>query len=266
VVWSGDKGQLALDCNHVFNENKRAVHIPNAIQINISAKNNAGENIIPNHYFGEYLQQCFLATSRNCCLLYMPEEDAFERLVLKSKYGLANELCSPNDISGGHQGSIALYKKWGKHNQKMGLKPLVVDQHNQPLIEQHQWHETARVEHRLGASSIHYNPYINVVYTLANLIDALKIYTIGECKQQLNGQTVSEKLPKSLFSELDNLGAIDLFKQEQWFSSNINQLVKSAKSSEIRVADTMPDNTGDVIKHSFLAYLPKKTLVIDPDK
>ena len=101
VVWSGDKGKLAVGSADIFTTDTRAVHIPNAIQINVSVINEQGVNIISDNGFGEYLQQCFLHTSKACSLLYLPEEEAFERLKLKSYYGLAEELCSPCDISGG---------------------------------------------------------------------------------------------------------------------------------------------------------------------
>ena len=73
VVWCGDNGQLAPGCSNVFTGSSRAVHIPNAVQINVSASDNSGENIIAKHGFGEYLQQCFLQTSLGCCLFYLPK-------------------------------------------------------------------------------------------------------------------------------------------------------------------------------------------------
>ncbi|MDX2369026.1 MAG: hypothetical protein QNK36_11590, partial [Colwellia sp.] len=109
VVWSGDQGKLITGSSQIFTNDTRAVHIPNAVQLNVSVLDSQGNNLIAKEGFGEYLQNCFLQTSLECCLLYLPEEAAFERLALKTQYGLAQELCSPVDISGGHQGSIALY-------------------------------------------------------------------------------------------------------------------------------------------------------------
>ena len=57
VVWAGDKGKLAAGCNNIFSGETRDVHIPNAIQMNVSVNNLLGENIIINNFFGEYLQQ-----------------------------------------------------------------------------------------------------------------------------------------------------------------------------------------------------------------
>jgi len=226
VVWSGDNGQLADKSNDIFSPINRDVHIPNAIQINISASKVASAkeniNIIATTNLGEHLQQSFLQTSLPCCLLYLPEEEAFERLLLKTKYGLAQELCSPIDISGGYQGSIALYRKKGKHNQKLGQQPLLYDQNNNVLISEYKWQQTARVEHRLGASSLQYNAYVNVVFALANLISAIEKYLDNAELENIVVQT----LPLSLMSSKTQLGAIDLFKQESWFAAAINGLEK----------------------------------------
>jgi len=224
VVWSGDKGKLALGSKDIFvNEDKRTVHIPNAIQINVSALDAQGHNIICQDSFGEYLQQCFLETSLACCLLYMPEVDAFERLALKHKYGLADELCSPTDISGGHQGSIALYKEYGKHNQPMGVEPLIVDQYEQVLVSKQNWQKTARIEHRLGASSVDYDPYINVIYALGNLIDALEVYAKGQCLQGLKQGAQPQALPTKLKNDKDGFDAITLFENSDWLTQRVNR-------------------------------------------
>ncbi len=226
VVWAGDNGKLALGCENVFSGENRAVHIPNAIQMNVSVKNTKGENVIVEANFGEYLQQCFIESSLGCSLLYLPEEEAFERFSLKTKYGLSAELCSPNDISGGHQGSIALYKEHGKHNQVMGEKAILYDHNNEIMLSESHWHDTARIEHRLGASSVHYNAYLNVIFALLNIIDALEVFENEQCKVKLKPVQSPFKLPESLFCQRKAIGAIELFKQEQWFSSSINRIEK----------------------------------------
>jgi len=263
VVWSGDKGKLALGSEQIFTNDTRAVHIPNAVQLNVSVLDCAGNNLIAKADFGEYLQYCFLRTSYECSLLYLPEEAAFERLALKTRYGLAQELCSPTDISGGHQGSVALYKKVGKHNQNMGEEPLLYDNFNQVLTVQQNWQKTARIEHRLGAASIHYNPYINVLYGLLNVIDAVEAY---EKKKSLCvPEFTSIDLPKSLFTtrklKTDNkqsLGAIDLFKGSSWFSQSINNAqdkVNQMKGNTLQVSAELdcPMLLGDKIKAMILA-------------
>jgi hypothetical protein len=244
VVWSGDKGKLAPDCANVFSGDSRDVHIPNAIQMNISVNNSDNKNIISDAGFGEYLQQCFLTTSLPCSLLYLPEEEAFDRFALKSKYGLEEELCSPSDISGGHQGSIALYKKWGKHNQAMGEHVLIYDQHHQAIKTQQNWQESARIEHRLGASSLLYNAYVNVAFALLNVIDGLEAYLNGACQQLINKKEVVTPLPTSLYSSSNSLGAIDLFHQHNWFAERSNEITKNMG---------MKDKLGDQLKQAILS-------------
>jgi hypothetical protein len=252
VVWAGDKGKLANGSGDIFTTETRAVHIPNAVQMNISAIDSEGNNIIIDGGFGEYLQQCFLDTSLDCCLIYLPEEEAFERLALKSKYGLAAELCSPIDISGGHQGSIALYKEVGKHNQAMGEEPLLYDHNNEVLVSQQNWQKTARIEHRIGASSIKYNAYFNIIYALLNLIDALEVYKGDNCRQLLRKKVHQQNLPFSLFDNTftGDVGAISLFENDSWFSESLNKLSGQSLSRDQFFGQTQ---LGDQIKQMILA-------------
>lgn len=235
VIWSGDSGQLASGSKNIFTQGERAVHIPNAIQVNLSVKNSDGINLIAEDLLGEYLQQLLIENSLACSLLFLPDEASFERLALKTKYGLNDELCSPNDISGGHQGSIALYRKIGKHNQALGVKPLVLSANKEALITEQDWQLTARVEHRLGAASLAYNPYINVIFALLNLYQALSVYKSGNLKQSLKKLPESQPLPNSLDGQGES--ALNLFKQDTWFESSLNSLVEdnvdSAKERRI---------------------------------
>lgn len=266
VVWHGDQGKLANNSDNIFTHDTRAVHIPNAIQINVSVLNQQNENIILNDFFGEYLQQCFMKTSLECCLLYLPEEDAFERLALKTRYGLAQELCSPVDISGGHQGSIALYKKVGKHNQKMGIEPLIVDQYNQTLVSEYNWQKTARIEHRLGASSIDYNAYYNVLYALINIVDALDIYQQGCCESQLKKLPLSVELPQSLYKNAQDEGAINLFSNSEWFNRRLNDIQKNSIKDKSKFSNfyalssqiNKVEKIGDTLKSDLLAKYENK--------
>jgi len=226
VVWAGDRGKLAPGCTNIFSGDSRAVHIPNAIQLNVSVRNNKQENIICQAGFGEYLQQRLLIHSLPCSLLYLPEEEAFERFALKSTYGLAEELCSPIDISGGHQGSIGLYKKIGKHNQAMGETTLLYDHQHRVLVTEQDWQTSARIEHRLGASSLLYNAYVNVIFTLLNVIDALDVYLKGSCQQVTYLTEQRFQLPTSLYTKGSTLGAIDLFKGENWFAEKGNHIAQ----------------------------------------
>ncbi len=252
VVWSGDQGKLAPGASHIFTNDTRAVHIPNAVQLNVSVLDEKNENIIIKNDFGEYLQQCFLQTSLDCCLLYLPEESAFERLTLRTRYGLAQELCSPVDISGGHQGSIALYKKIGKHNQKMGLEPLLYDVNNNVLLSTQNWQKTARIEHRLGASSFDYDAFVNVIFALLNVIDALEKYKTQQCRVSLISLPDSVALPTSLYGNNNDVGAISLFMKSTWFSERINMIQEQVKRYKIKKSLDFPLKLGDKVKQQIL--------------
>lgn len=254
VVWFGDQGKLITGSNQIFTNDTRAVHIPNAVQLNVSVLDSKGNNLVAEEGFGEYLQNCLLRTSLECCLLYLPEEAAFERLALKTRYGLAQELCSPVDISGGHQGSIALYKKLGKHNQNMGEEPLLYDSYNNVLSVKQNWKKTARIEHRLGASSLQYNPFINVLYGLINVVDTVQAYEKNP--HLLTDNFTPVPLPLSFFTEKESttLGAFDLFKYSSWFSESINLIADKATRMKAKSPLDCPMKLGDKIQQAILAH------------
>jgi hypothetical protein len=252
VVWAGDQGRLVAGSEKIFSAQSAAVHIPNAIQINISALNTQGDNIITDAGFGEYLQQCFLESSLNCALLYLPEPEAYQRLLLKTDFGLAQELCSPSDISGGHQGSIALYKKFGKHNQDMGVTPLLYSTNNDVLVTQQNWQESARIEHRLGASSVFYNPFHNVIFALLNLIDALHVYKRQSCIKLLKPGINKKKLPQSIFPLANQQGALCLFRQDTWFADSIDNIYKFSNFNHIKLPDILHDGSGKALKAEII--------------
>ena len=268
VIWNGDRGRLAPDCDSVFSADIKPVHVPNAIQINISAVDMNNENVIPNHGVGERLQRCLLDTSYECSLLYLPEQEAFDRLRLKEQFGLSRELCSPNDLSGGHQGSIALYKEKGKHNQLMGDIPLLYDSKLNVIASRQEWRPLSRIEHRLGASSKLFNPYVSTVFALANLSDALTASSknidqmdgqrMVASKCDVNGmphtESNSRKLPDSLYSRGDKLGAVELFERGMWLENKINQCVKETRSDKI---DRIPADLGSLLKQAILSFYKK---------
>lgn len=256
VVWGGDQAQLFHGSKNIFQGLNKAIHIPNAIQINVSISDDKNNNLVATSSLGECLQQSFINTSLNCALLYLPEHDAFERLKLKSDYGLNDELCSPIDISGGHQGSIALYREYGKHNQMLGEDVLIVNHLNEPLVKQVNWQKTARLEHRLGAASIHYNAYVNVVFALLNVIDAVEMF--HEERDHYPFTPLSQALPLSLFDDKNRIGAYSLFKQDTWFEQRLNQIEKSM------IVDNSDQllNIGSQIKCAILNKYQNKKIVL----
>lgn len=261
VVWGGDQAQLLQGSKNIFQGLNKSIHIPNAIQTNISISDEQGKNLIADSRLGEYLQQCLMNTSYACALLFLPEHDAYERLKLKSKYGLNDELCSPTDISGGHQGSIALYRQYGKHNQILGEDVLIVNHLNEPLVKQVNWQKTARIEHRLGASSLHYNAYVNVIFALLNVVDAIKKFRDDSDKNvaiALSSPPVSKPLPSSLFDDEKGLGAYSLFEQDIWFEQGLNRIER------IMVAHDSPQTSGigSKIKRAILNKYHNKKIVL----
>ncbi|GAA5139122.1 hypothetical protein [Thalassotalea piscium] len=256
VIWGGDQAELLLGSKNIFQGLNKSIHIPNAIQINVSISDANGNNLIATTALGEYLQQCFINTSFDCALLFLPEHDAFERLKLKSDYGLNDELCSPIDISGGHQGSIALYRKYGKHNQTLGEDVLIVNHLSEPLVKQVNWEKTARIEHRLGAASLQYNAYVNVVFTLLNVVDAVKAFEENNrFVAPLNALT--KPLPLSLYDEGRVLGAYSLFKKALWFEQRLNEI------EHIMLAGSacLPEKIGSKIKNTILDKYCNKKIV-----
>lgn len=224
VAWGADKGRYISGSGAIFSLDTRSVHIPNAIQMNVSVENQQGENLFAQPGLGEWIQHQLLVNSYHCCLLFLPEEDAFKRLALRQDYGLDAELSSPVILSGGHQGSIALYKEKGKHNQAMGLEPLFFATDNSVLHYAGDWRKTARIEHRIGATSKNYDPYLNMLFILINVLEGIDKWQSAETLPIFEDRA----LPVSLYdqpSKLDEqvkLGAFSLFKNDNWLLEKIN--------------------------------------------
>ena len=256
VVWSGDSAQLVGGSKSIFKSLDRQIHIPNAIQINLSVSDNQGHNLIAQGALGEHIQLSLMNRSLGCCLLYLPEEDAFERLKLKSVYGLEDELCSPNNISGGHQGSIALYRQLGKHNQKLGQEPLIVNHFNEAIVSSDNWQKTARIEHRLGASSQHYNAYVNVLFALLNMIEVIECQP--DDRSSSSDKQFDRSLPLSLYDDNSEIGAISLFAQDTWFEQAVNRLEQRFQG----VASESNSGLGTRIKAAILTqYLGTEAII-----
>ena len=234
VAWGADKGRYVDGSGAIFSLDTRYVHIPNAIQMNVSVENKQGENLFAQQGLGEWIQYELLVNSYACCLLFLPEEDAFKRLALRQDYGLDAELSSPVVLSGGHQGSIALYKEKGKHNQAMGLEPLFFASDNSVLHYAGDWRKTARVEHRIGATSKNYDPYLNMLFILINVLEGISKWQAEEPLPIFEDKA----LPVSLFDQPNKhtesqpngskkdgqqtLGALSLFKNDNWLVDRIN--------------------------------------------
>jgi len=224
VAWGADKGRYVQGSAAIFSVDTRSVHIPNAIQMNVSVENQQGENLFAQQGLGEWIQYELLVNSYPCCLLFLPEEDAFKRLTLRQDYGLDAELSSPVLLSGGHQGSIALYREKGKRNQAMGLEPLFFATDNSVLHYAGDWRKTARVEHRIGATSKNYDPYLNMLFILINVLEGIDNWQAAK----LLPKFADKALPVSLFDHPNQedgqqkLGALSLFKDDRWLVNKID--------------------------------------------
>jgi hypothetical protein len=247
VSWGADKGRYVQGSDAIFSLDTRYVHIPNAIQMNVSVENKQGENLFAQQGLGEWIQHELLVNSYACCLLFLPEEDAFKRLALRQDYGLDAELSSPVVLSGGHQGSIALYKEIGKHNQAMGLEPLFFARDNSVLQYAGDWRKTARVEHRIGATSKNYDPYLNMLFILINVLEG-----IGKWQAKKPLPKFEDKaLPVSLYDqdnkqvESQKLGALSLFKNDSWLVNRIDLYCQDMPNMNVI-------NLGEKIKETML--------------
>lgn len=267
VAWSGDVGRYVKGSAAIFSTDVRPVHIPNAIQVNISLEDNKGNNLVANTKLGEYLQANLLRTSLPCCLFFLPEEEAFERIALRSEYGLDAELSSPFCLSGGHQGSIALYRTKGKHNQKLGERALVLGADSRVIKKRYEWQKTARIEHRLGATSLRYNPYINVLFVLTNILEAIE-YWQRQCAL-VNWQ--NKPLPRTINDNKSEIGAINLFMQDNWFVDTLNRQLTSISETcrlsygqfegEFRHTLQQCSCLPSYIKHQFLSSYTHQPLL-----
>ncbi len=213
VLWAGtlpNRPLLEKDQSDVSLE--KPVHIPNAIQLNISAINTQGDNALLQDGLGEILQNRLLITSHTCCLFFAPEDEAFARFQLKDEHNLHKELSSPHDLSGSHQGSIAFYQQIDKHNQPIGQN----------------WRQNCRVEHRLGAASHLYNPHLNCTFALANLSDAIQLARQAQ-STEAKLESFEKTLPASLHNEPgQSPGAFSLFENNEWFANKLDALSKGS--------------------------------------
>jgi len=123
------------------------------------------------------------------------------------------------------------------------------------LSVQQNWQKTARIEHRLGASSCHYDPFVNVLYGLLNVVKAVEAYQQKQCEILLD--FIATDLPKSLFTHQTNkneqsVGAVELFEKSNWFSKSINDVQQ--KAAQLKLNDPLgcPSQLGDKIKQAVL--------------
>jgi glutamine synthetase len=136
----------------------------------------------------------------------------------------------------------------------MGVEPLIYDDKNNVIISENNWHKTTRIEHRLGASSEHYNPYLNVIFALLNVIDAIDD---RENNQQVQSEE-HKQLPSSLHDQQHNVGAITLFANNDWFSRSID---KALSATNYQGENNTQSSTGQLFKDNYLKQFQRPSII-----
>jgi len=146
----------------------KSVHIPNSVQLNLSLwKDN--KNFLVDKDFACLLQNLLIENSINNLIFFIPNQAALDRIFLRNEYDLWEELSSPNDISGGNQGSIGCYLELNKKNQPNTKEGFFNEYKNN-------WHERARIEFRLASSSLNYNIYLHTFFVMIITFEAILTY------------------------------------------------------------------------------------------
>ena len=152
----------------------KSVHIPNSVQINLSLwKEN--QNLLVDKNFAYFLQNLLIENSINNLIFFIPNQAALDRIFVKDEYDLKEELSSPNNISGGNQGSVACYLELDKKNKPNTIDGVFNEDKNN-------WYERARIEFRLASSSLNYNIYLHTFFVMIIALEAV-------LKYQKNSQT-----------------------------------------------------------------------------
>lgn len=180
----------------------KLIHVPNAIQINISLWKR-GYNIISNKNFAFFLQNSLVRNSVDNLLFFIPNQKSLDRLFLKEEHGLEKKLMSPHDISGGNKGSIACYLEKNKKDLPNNLK-LNYDNLNYKIADhQYNWQKNSRIEFRLASADLEYNLQLHIVFIMLIILDSLILY--DEDKQYNQIKTIY-KIPRKFYdSNLDNV-------------------------------------------------------------
>jgi hypothetical protein len=227
VSWALTQHKKITGSTAILDPNPSTMHIPNSIQLSISASQHDGSNALLYNNLGEILQDCLIRTTKGCSLFFCPEEESFQRLSLKRRFNLHTDLSSPEDISGGTKGSIAYYRKYGKHDQLLGITPRLYNSHGEIITYSSSWERNARIEHRIGSTSKNYKPHLTALYALINLCQAIDITRGIDSKSSLPKE--ENQLPTSLYSPE---GAIALLQKDSWFFNKLHQQLCHIKPTQ----------------------------------
>lgn len=191
----------------------RPIHVPNAIQLNISLWQN-GKNLCAQENYLNFLQNLLIDNSINNLVFFLPNQAALDRLLIKEQYNLQDKLMSPDDISGGNQGSIAAYLKLNKKNKPNNMPINLENITYQIAPNQANWQKNARIEFRLASSSYDYNLNLHISFILIIILESIirydknRLYSCNEKKYAL---------PKK-FSDINDDNIIARYKKANFFA------------------------------------------------
>ena len=149
-------------------------------------------------------------------------------------------------------------KEKGKHNQAMGLEPLFFAADNSVLHYAGDWRKTARVEHRIGATSNNYDPYLNMLFILINVLEGIGKWQADEPLAKFEDKA----LPVSLYDQqskqeqYEKLGALSLFKNDSWFANKIDFYCQNMPNTNVV-------NLGEKIKNMVLSQYQRSVITLE---
>ena len=153
----------------------KIIHVPNAMQINLSLWQE-GYNLLANKNYAYYLQNLLIKNSINNLIFFIPNQLSLDRLFLRNNYDLKDKLMSPQNISGGNQGSIACYLELNKKNLDNKLNTDFTNLDYNIKNHQYNWQKYARIEFRLASASLEYNPYLHICFIMIIILESIISY------------------------------------------------------------------------------------------
>jgi hypothetical protein len=216
-------------------EKGKNIHVPNAIQINVSLWQN-GLNLLADKKYAYNLQNLLIKNSVNNLVFFIADQASLDRLLLRNEYNLHDELMSPHDISGGNQGSIAYYAEKNKKNVVNHLDTDFTKLKYAINKSVEDWHKFARIEFRLASSSKAYQLDLHLLFILINIYLATEYfapqkpvtedkqsYSLPEYFKHAKEDNITSRFIKSGFSPINE----EIFWPEKYINSNeVNHLLK----------------------------------------
>lgn len=240
VAYQFETGEIAKQNTNIFVNTSKVIHIPNAIQVNISLWKEK-QNLLANKAFAYHLQNKLIKNSVSNLLFSIPNQRALDRLHLTSSYNLSQELCSPHNISGGHTGSIAYYAETNKKNSPLNPDHIILNQHGKMEFFRNNWQEKARIEYRLASSCLDYNIYNHCSFILLNCLSSY--FSFRQSPQKSNpkvyaiSKTFNGKHPSSIVNQFRKSKFLS-----SWVQQHVNDFNHKNKTVFIKSLDQLQQN------------------------